>query len=158
MNHNDVDYLEFFPHGFLYQSFFYNYSHISSIKFSGNYGSRHINVLLIYFIKVNNSEFINEMHRPFMLASRLDKDGVVVKTVLKNWDNYCRNVTNSNQEILELKQEIAELKTMVKDLMYAPGMPGYVSSKLDFEKNVSSKLDFEKNVPKLDFETHENKL
>ncbi len=46
----------------------------------------------------------------------------------------CANGGNSNREILELKQEIAELKEMVKNLMYAPGMPEYVSAKTEFEE------------------------
>jgi HAMP domain-containing protein len=144
MDDKNVDYIEFFSHGFCYKKHFYHYADMSNIEFQNRYDT-YKNVLLISFTRVNIprsidfSDKIDAIHRKFIFADNLEKDGIAVKTMLGNWDNYCRNTTNSNQEILELKHEIGELKQeigeliqRVKDLMYAPSMPGYVSSHIDF--------------------------
>lgn len=52
----------------------------------------------------------------------------------------CDEMIELKEKVLKLENDNKELKKMVKEMYYAPGMPGYELAKIDFEnlqKNAS---------------------
>ncbi len=81
-----MDYVEFYSHGFLYKSTFYQYAHMSNISFAKNFFGRS-NVLLLYYIYFAKNEAINttQTYKVVVFMESVDEDGPLVKTMLERW-------------------------------------------------------------------------
>lgn len=126
----------FYHHGFLYEGDFYNYKHIMKITVRAYKNFEKGSCVLIkWYSGREETRILKDVFRG---------DHPLAKMFLKEWNRYIKDQDSVNEikdlksDINSLKSEIQELKQIVKDLMFAPGMPGYLEAKKDFDHNAKN--------------------